>query len=154
MSQALIESVEQQHLKTDLPEIAVGQTVDVHCRIIEGDKERVQVFQGVIIAIKGRGINRTFTVRRIVAHEGVERIFPVHSPRIAKIEIVRHGKARRAKLYYLRDRIGKSRRLADRSRGLQHIDGIRPSEGKKKKAAAAESKAAKDEAVASGEGES
>ena len=93
----------------------------MHQRIIEGGKERTQVFQGVLIGMKGRGINRMITVRRIVANEGVERIFPLHSPKVAKIEIVRHGDARRAKLYYLRDRVGKSRRLRDRRRGLKHV---------------------------------
>ena len=105
----------------DLPNLSVGDTIDVHQRIIEGGKERTQVFQGVLIGMKGRGINRMITVRRIVANEGVERIFPLHSPKVSKIEIVRHGDARRAKLYYLRDRVGKSRRLRDRRRGMKHI---------------------------------
>ena len=87
--------------------------------IVEGEKERVQVFQGVLISTKGRGINETITVRRIVANEGVERIFPLHSPRIAKIEVVRQGDARRSKLYFLRDRLGKARRLRDRRRNLK-----------------------------------
>ena len=118
-----VESVVADQLKSDdqLTDIAVGDTIDVHYLIVEGDKERVQVFQGVLIGVKGRGINRTITVRRIVANEGVERIFPLHSPRIAKIEVVRRGDARRAKLYYLRDRIGKSRRLRDRRRGLKWV---------------------------------
>ena len=111
-----IESAVAGQLKADdaLPSFSVGDTLDVHYLIVEGEKERVQVFQGVLIGDKGRGVNRTITVRRIVANEGVERIFPLHSPRIAKIEVVRHGDARRAKLYYLRDRIGKARRLRDR----------------------------------------
>ena len=118
-----VESVVADQLKGDdqLSDIAVGDTIDVHYLIVEGEKERVQVFQGVLIGMKGRGINRTITVRRIVANEGVERIFPLHSPRIAKIEVVRRGDARRAKLYYLRDRIGKSRRLRDRRRGLKWV---------------------------------
>lgn len=120
--QAILDTVESAHIKSDLPRIDVGDTVDVHCRIIEGDKERVQVFGGVVIAQKGRGTAKTITVRRIVANEGVERIFPVHSPKIAQIEVKRHGHARRAKLYYLRDRVGKSRRLRDRQRGLKHFD--------------------------------
>lgn len=123
--QALLDAVESAHLKDDLPRIDVGNTVDVHCRIIEGEKERVQVFTGVVIARKGRGIAATITVRRIVANEGVERIFPLHSPRIAKIEVKRHGHARRAKLYYLRDRVGKSRRLRDRQRGLKNVEAIK-----------------------------
>lgn len=102
---------------TETTDVQIGDTLDVHCRIIEGEKERIQVFQGVLIAMKGAGINKTITVRRIVANEGVERIFPFHSPRIAKIELVRRSDARRAKLFYLRDRVGKSRRLRDRRDG-------------------------------------
>lgn len=119
-----IESAVAGQLKADdaLPSFSVGDTIDVHYLIVEGEKERVQVFQGVLIGDKGRGVNRTITVRRIVANEGVERIFPLHSPRIAKIEVVRHGDARRAKLYYLRDRIGKARRLRDRRRGLKWVN--------------------------------
>ncbi|MDP7030573.1 MAG: 50S ribosomal protein L19 [Phycisphaerales bacterium] len=119
--QHIIESVTEGQLKSDFPAFSVGDTLDVHVRIIEGDKERVQVYQGVLIAEKGRGVNHTITVRRIVANEGVERIFPLHSPRIAKIEVVRRGDARRAKLYFLRDRVGKSRRLRDQRRGLKHV---------------------------------
>jgi large subunit ribosomal protein L19 len=103
------------------PAFSVGDTLNVHVRIIEAEKERIQVYQGVLIAENGRGVNRTITVRRIVANEGVERIFPLHSPRIAKIEVVRRGDARRAKLYYLRKRVGKSRRLRDQRRGLKHV---------------------------------
>jgi large subunit ribosomal protein L19 len=88
--------------------------VDVHCRIVEGDKERIQIFNGTVIMIKGRGINRTFTVRRIVANEGVERIFPIHSPMIEKIVVKRSGETRRAKLFYLRNRVGKATRLQDK----------------------------------------
>ena len=123
MQADIIETVVADQLKpeADLPSFTVGDTLNVHVRIIEGDKERVQVYQGVLIAQKGRGINRMITVRRIVANEGVERIFPLHSPRIAKIEIVRRGDTRRAKLYYLRDRVGKSRRLRDQRRGLKHV---------------------------------
>ena len=107
----------------DLPKFSVGDTIDVHYKIIEGDKERVQVFQGVLLADTGRGIHRMITVRRIVANEGVDRSFPVSSPRVAKIEVVRRGDARRAKLFYLRDRFGKSRRLRDQRRGLKHVEG-------------------------------
>ena len=124
----ILESVVAHQLKSedDLPNLSVGDTIDVHQRIIEGGKERTQVFQGVLIGMKGRGINRMMTVRRIVANEGVERIFPLHSPKVAKIEIVRHGDVRRAKLYYLRDRVGKSRRLRDRRRGMRnHHRGLR-----------------------------
>ncbi len=120
--QELIESVVSDQLKpdADLPYFTVGDTLNIHVRIIEGEKQRIQVFQGVLIADKGRGINRMLTLRRIVANEGVERIFPLHSTRVAKIEVVRHGDARRAKLYFLRKRIGKSRRLRDQRRGLKH----------------------------------
>jgi len=107
----------------DLPKFSVGDTIDVHYKIIEGDKERIQVFQGVLLSDTGRGIHRMITVRRIVANEGVERSFPVSSPRVAKIEVVRRGDARRAKLFYLRDRFGKSRRLRDQRRGLKHVEG-------------------------------
>ncbi len=121
--QETIESVTTDQLKPDeaFPVFGVGDTINVHVRIIEGDKERIQIYQGVLIAQRGRGINRTITVRRIVANEGVERIFPMHSPRIAKIEVVRRGDARRAKLYFLRERVGKSRRLRDQRRGLSHV---------------------------------
>jgi len=111
----VIENYEAAQLKnpSDVPDLRVGDTVDIHYRIIEGDKERVQRFQGVLISLKGRGINRMMTVRRIVANEGVERIFPVHSPRVGKIEVLRRADVRRAKLYYLRSRTGKSRRLRE-----------------------------------------
>ena len=122
-TQQIIESINQSELKTDIPRMDVGDTINVHCRIIEGEKERIQVFQGVLIGRKGRGINETITVRRIVADQGVERIFPLNSPRIAKYEVVRRADARRAKLYFLRDRVGKSRRLRDRRRGLKHVAG-------------------------------
>ena len=121
MSDQIIAELQKSHLKTDLPVIHVGDTVDVHVRIIEGAKERVQVFQGVVIKKQNGGLEETFTVRRIVANEGVERTFPMHSPRIAKVEIVRRGDTRRAKLYYLRDRVGKKRRLRDRRRGLETV---------------------------------
>jgi large subunit ribosomal protein L19 len=122
--QQIIEDVSAKQLKAaaDLPDFTVGDTLNVHVRIVEGDKERIQVYQGVLIGQKGRGINQTITVRRIVANEGVERIFPVHSPRIAQIEIVRRSDSRRSKLYYLRNRVGKSRRLRDQRRGLKHIE--------------------------------
>ena len=122
--QQTIESINAKQLKpaADIPDFTIGDTVNVHVRIVEGDKERIQVYQGVLIGEKGRGINRTITVRRIVANEGVERIFPVHSPRIAQIEVVRRSDARRSKLYYLRNRVGKSRRLRDQRRGLKHIE--------------------------------
>jgi large subunit ribosomal protein L19 len=121
----IIEGVVAEQLKAanSFPTFSVGDTIDVHYKIIEGDKERIQVFQGVLLADTGRGIHRMITVRRIVANEGVERSFPVSSPRVAKIDVIRRGDARRAKLFYLRDRFGKSRRLRDQRRGLKHVGG-------------------------------
>lgn len=110
----LMNAAEASSLREDPLVFEIGDTVNVHTRILEGDKERVQIFTGVVIARRGGGTRETFTVRRIVAGEGVERKFPVHSPKIAKLEVVRHGKVRRAKLYYLRDRIGKATRLTER----------------------------------------
>ncbi len=107
--------VEQGSLREDALAFEIGDTVDVHCRIQEGNKERIQIFSGVVIAHRrGNGITATFTVRRLVAGEGVERIFPVHSPKIAKLVVKRQGVVRRAKLFYLRDRVGKATRLAER----------------------------------------
>src|SRR5215475_1777451 len=107
MTNKLIQYVEQEYLKKDLPQFRVGDTVDIHTRIIEGEKERIQVFTGTVIMKKGAGINETFTVRRIVNNEGVERIFPLHSPLISKVTVKRSGENCRAKLFYLRDRVGK-----------------------------------------------
>ena len=115
MINRLIETVEKDHLRNEnTPQFEIGDTVDVHTRIIEGEKERIQVFSGTVIMRRGRGINETFTVRRIVNNEGVERIFPVHSPFIAKLVVKRGGEARRAKLFYLRDRVGKAVRLTEK----------------------------------------
>ena len=113
MRHPLIELAEKPYLKESLPEFHIGDTVDVLCRIVEGDKERVQVFNGVVIARRGGGINESFTVRRIVANEGVERTFLVHSPNVVDVKMKRRGKVRRAKLYYLRDRIGKARKVRE-----------------------------------------
>jgi large subunit ribosomal protein L19 len=114
MSQKILAAVEAGSLKAELPTFAIGDTVDVHTRILEGEKERVQIFNGVVIARSGAGSREMFTVRRIVAGEGVERKFPLHSPKIAKIEVKRSGVSKRAKLYYLRDRSGKSTRLREK----------------------------------------
>ncbi len=114
MAHRIVEQVEQAYLKKDVPEFQVGDTVDVSTRIIEGDKERLQIFAGTVIMKKGRGINETFTVRRIVNNEGVERIFPLHSPYIAKVTVRRGGETRRAKLFYLRKRVGKATRLVEK----------------------------------------
>jgi large subunit ribosomal protein L19 len=115
----ILEDVVASQVKPEgtMPQLQVGDTLDVHYKIIEGDKERVQIFQGVLIAQKGRGINKMITVRRIVANEGVERIFPLNSPRVEKVEVLRRAEVRRAKLYYLRDRQGKSRRLREDREG-------------------------------------
>jgi len=107
----LIEIAEQPDLKAQPPQFEIGDTVTVWVKIVEGNRERVQPFTGTVIARRGRGINEMFTVRRIVDNEGVERVFPVHSPNIVKVDVLRHGVVRRAKLYFLRDRIGKARRL-------------------------------------------
>ena len=114
MSQQTLELVEQGHLKSEPPQFEIGDTVDVHTRILEGEKERIQVFNGVVIARSGSGTREMFVVRRIVAGEGVERKFPLHSPKIAKIDVKRKGVVRRAKLYFLRDRVGKAVRLKQR----------------------------------------
>ena len=103
----------QSQIKKDVPDFRIGDTVKVMVRIIEGEKERVQAFSGVVIARRGSGMSDMFTVRRIVNNEGVERVFPVHSPKVASIETIRGGRVRRAKLYYLRDRVGKQTRLKD-----------------------------------------
>jgi large subunit ribosomal protein L19 len=114
MNSSIISLVEQSSLKAEIPKFEIGDTVDVHTRILEGDKERIQIFNGVVIARSGAGSSEMFTVRRIVAGEGVERKFPLHSPRIAAIDVKRSGVVRRAKLYFLRDRIGKAVRLRQR----------------------------------------
>jgi large subunit ribosomal protein L19 len=118
MINPLIQAVEEPAKKEKLPEFAIGDTVTVRVRIIEGEKERVQPYTGVVISRRGRGMSETFTVRRIVNNEGVERVFPLHSPKVAGVDVVSSGHTRRAKLYYLRDRIGKARRLREKRRGL------------------------------------
>ena len=110
----LVKAVEQSQLRSDLPEIRVGDHVRVHLKIVEGTRERTQVFEGTIIARKGQGLSETFTVRRVSYGVGVERIIYVHSPKIDQIDVVSHGVSRRAKLYYLRDRVGKRARLRER----------------------------------------
>jgi len=124
-AQEIIASLNADVLKSDIPHMDTGDTINVHCRIVEGEKERIQVFQGTLISRKGGGINEMITVRRIVDGQGVERIMPLNSPRIAKIEVVRRADSRRAKLYFLRDRTGKKARLRDRRRGLKHVEGLK-----------------------------
>jgi large subunit ribosomal protein L19 len=107
MSQAILDKIESEQYRAEPLDFSVGDSVKVHTKVVEGNKERIQVFGGVVIGRRGRGLNETFTVRRISYGEGVERVFPVHSPRIEKVEVDRKGQVRRAKLTYLRDRIGK-----------------------------------------------
>jgi large subunit ribosomal protein L19 len=116
MQHPILQLVEEKAKKANPPQFEIGDTVTVNVRIVEGDKERTQPYTGVVIARRGKGMGETFIVRRIVNNEGVERIFPLHSPKIASLEVVRSGHVRRAKLYYLRDRVGKSRRVRDKKR--------------------------------------
>ena len=116
MSHKIMDLVENTSMNADVAEFEIGDTVDVHCKILEGQKSRTQVFTGTVIGRSGRGVREMFTVRRIVAGQGVERKFPVHSPRIEKIEVKRSSFVKRAKLYYLRDRVGKAVRLKERRR--------------------------------------
>jgi len=114
----IIDRIEAELVRKDLPRIESGYTVKVHVKVKEGEKERIQVFQGVIIAIRGGGMRASFTVRKISSGVGVERIFPLNSPTIGKIEVLRRGKVRRAKLYYLREKLGKAGRLKEIRRGV------------------------------------
>ena len=111
MNQALLDKIEGEQFRKDKAEFGVGDSVRVHTKVVEGDKERIQIFSGVVIGRRGRGLNATFTVRRISYGEGVERVFPLHSPRVDKIEVERKGSVRRAKLTYLRKRLGKGATL-------------------------------------------
>lgn len=122
--QATLEALNADIIKKDVPRMDIGDTVNVHQRIVEGNKERVQVFSGVVIARAGRGVSEMITVRRMVEDYGVERVFPINSPRVAQFEVVRRGQAARAKLYYLRDRSGKSQRVIDRRRKMKHVAGL------------------------------
>ena len=111
MNQALLKKIESEQFRKDATPFGVGDSVKVHTKVVEGDKERIQIFSGVVIGERGAGLNETFTVRRISYGEGVERVFPLHSPRVDKIEVERHGAVRRAKLTYLRKRLGKGATL-------------------------------------------
>lgn len=117
----IIAELEKSHGKDTVYDFTVGDTVDVHVRIIEGEKERIQIFNGVVIAMNKGGINANFTVRRLVQGEGVERVFPIHAPRVEKVEVKRRGRTRRAKLYFLRDRVGKATRLKEESRASRQV---------------------------------
>ena len=113
MSDELLRKATEHSMKQEIPEFEVGDTVSVHVKISEGDKERIQKYTGTVIARSGGGISETFTVRRVLNNNGIERIFPVHSPSVADVEVIRRGEKRRAKLYYLRDRVGKATRLKE-----------------------------------------
>ncbi|MEM1442790.1 MAG: 50S ribosomal protein L19 [Verrucomicrobiota bacterium] len=104
----VIDKIEREQMKDEVPEFSQGDTVNVHSRVVEGGKERIQIFKGIVIGRRGSGVNEAFTVRKISNGEGVERVFQVHSPKVAKVEVVKRGKVRRAKLNYLRDRVGKA----------------------------------------------
>ena len=112
----LIKELTAEQIRDDMPEFRAGDTVRVHVRVVEGTHERIQIFEGVVIKKKGTGIGATYTVRKIASGVGVERTFPVNTPRVAKVEVTRHGRVRRAKLYYLRARSGKAARIAERRR--------------------------------------
>ena len=136
MRNAIIQKVELSSMKKDAPVFEVGDSVDVHTKIVEGDKERIQIFSGTVIMKKGCGTNETFTVRRIVNNEGVERGFPIHSPLIAKVVVKRGGENRRAKLFFLRDRVGKAVRLVEK-RKITKKDDAAKADAPKELAAAA-----------------
>lgn len=141
MQNRLLALIDNAQKKSDVPDFRIGDTVDVHQKLLDGQKERVQVFTGTVISRSGSGSKETFTVRRLVQSEGVERIFLVHSPRIAKIEVKKAGMVRRAKLYYLRDRVGKATKIKDDSKRQVQIDKAI------KLAAEAETKAAQEAAA-------
>src|SRR5512146_2680618 len=134
MSHKLIEAAEAACRKSKVPSFRIGDTVTVSVRIVEGDKERLQPYTGVVIGRRGKGMGEMFTVRRIVNNEGVERVFPLHSPKIAQIEVVRGGRVRRAKLYYLRDRVGKSTRLKEITAGSRYVAPVEEVEAAQKAA--------------------
>ena len=125
MTTSMMDKVEAKHLRKTRPSFAVGDTVDVHVKIVEGDKERVQVFNGTVISRKGRGVNEFFTVRRIVNNEGVERIFPLNSPSVLDVTVKRSGHTRRSKLYFLRQRTGKSVRLREEWAGAKQTPAVK-----------------------------
>lgn len=110
----LIEEITNEHLRTDIPDFNAGDTVRVHARIVEGDRERIQIFEGLVIKRRGAGVSESYTVRKVSNGVGVERTFPVHTPRVAEIEVTRRGRVRRAKLYYIRERHGRAARIRER----------------------------------------
>src|SRR5712691_8083115 len=126
MNQALLDKIESDQFRKEAAEFAVGDTVRVHTKVVEGDKERIQIFSGVVIGRRGRGLNEMFTVRRISYGEGVERVFPMHSPRVDKVEVERKGRTRRAKLTYLRKRLGKGATLVKEREGRGTVEASAP----------------------------
>jgi|LakMenEpi03Aug12_release.lakeMendotaPanAssembly.Ray.scaffolds.fasta_scaffold28305_8 large subunit ribosomal protein L19 len=121
---AIIEKLEKRQLKTNVGNFRIGDTIRVHIRIVEGDKERIQIFTGTVIARKGTGVSETFSVHRVAYGEGMERVFPLHSPRIAKIEVVKEGRVRRSKLYYLRGTSGKASKVKGRIGGKRASESV------------------------------
>ena len=148
MNQALLKKIESEQFRKNAGEFAIGDSVKVHTKVVEGDKERIQVFAGVVIGRRGTGLNETFTVRRISYGEGVERIFPIHSPRVDKVEIERHGAVRRAKLTYLRKRLGKGATLVKEKEGRTAAADNAAAKATAKAANKAASKAASEKAAA------
>jgi large subunit ribosomal protein L19 len=143
----MIDLIEKENLKEKIPEFGVGDIVDVHVKLVEGDKERIQIFNGIVIAKKGTGVRETFTVRRIVQGEGVERVFPIHSPNVKDIKVKKSHKIRRAKLYYLRDRSGKSARLKEKFSAKTKDKKVKVKEVKAKKTKDEEVKVKKKKAT-------
>lgn len=151
MKNRLMTAVETPHVKSDVPHLQVGDTVVVHQKLLDGQKERVQTFEGDVIARGGHGVQETITVRRLVQGEGVERIFPIHSPRIAKLEVKKAGKVRRAKLYYIRDRVGKAVKIKNDVKRQEKLDiAAKLAAEEAAKAAAAASAAAREAAGTAG----
>ena len=146
MNQVLLDKIESEQYRKNLTAFAVGDTVRVHTKVVEGEKERIQIFSGVVIGKRGHGLNSTFTVRRISYGEGVERVFPLHSPRIDKVEVERQGAVRRAKLTYLRGRIGKGATLVKERESREHT-GKKSAKAKKAAASAAPAAPAAEPAV-------
>jgi len=144
---AAIQKLESKYLKSDIPDFRVGDTIRVHIRIIEGEKERVQVFMGTVIARTGTGLSETFSLHRVAYGEGMERVFPLHSPRISKIEVVKEGKVRRAKLYYLRGTSGKKSKVKGRVVARRRTKEEKPQEGLDKKPDQEEQEEIKEEAA-------
>jgi large subunit ribosomal protein L19 len=143
----MIDLIEKENLKEKIPEFGVGDIVDVHVKLVEGDKERIQIFNGIVIAKKGTGVRETFTVRRIVQGEGVERVFPIHSPNVKDIKVKKSHKIRRAKLYYLRERSGKSARLKEKFSAKTKDKKVKVKEVKAKKTKDEEVKVKKKKAT-------